>query len=59
VPPPGGCLTLTHTSFLKENLLDLFFSIDNDRLSTRIYDKRDKFDFHMVNITFLYINIPT
>ena len=39
--------------------LDLTFIIDSaGRLSTRPYDKRDDFDFHVVNFPFLSSNIP-
>ena len=40
--------------------LDLTFIIDSgDKLSTRLYDKLDHFDFHMVNFPFLSSNIPS
>ena len=40
--------------------LDLTFVIDNGgKLSTRIYDKRDDFDFHTVNFPFLCSNISS
>ena len=40
--------------------LDLTFIIDNGgKLSTRLYDKRDDFDFHIVNFPFLSSNIPS
>ena len=29
------------------------------KLSTRLYDKRDDFDFHIVNVPFLSSNIPS
>ena len=36
------------------NYLDLTFIINSEgKLSTRIYDKRDEFDFHIVNFPFL------
>ena len=39
--------------------LDLTFIIDNGgKLSTRLYDKDDDFDFHIVNFLFLSSNIP-
>ena len=39
---------------------DLTFIIDSgSKLSTRLYDKRDEFDFHVVNFLFLSSNIPT
>ena len=40
--------------------LDLTFIIDSGgKLSTRPYDKRDDFDFHIVNFPFLSSNIPS
>ena len=42
------------------DFLDLTFIIDSgDKLSTRLYDKRDDFDFHIVNFPFLSSNIPS
>jgi hypothetical protein len=39
--------------------LDNLVKIDsNDRLTTTLYDKRDDFDFAIVNFPFLYSNIP-
>ena len=34
------------------DILDLHLSISNDIVSTRIYDKRDDFDFEIVNFSF-------
>ena len=40
--------------------LDLTFIIDSGgKLSTRLYDKRDEFDFHIVNFPFLSSNMPS
>ena len=39
-------------------LLDLHLSISNDIVSTKIYDKRDDFDFEMVNFPFLDGDVP-
>ena len=40
--------------------LDLTLIIDSGgKLSTRLYDKRDDFDFHIVNFLFLSSNIPS
>ena len=40
--------------------LDLTFIINSGgKLSTRLYDKRDDFDFHIVNFPFLSSNIPS
>ena len=42
------------------NYLNLTFIIEsNNRLYTKIYDKRDDFDFHIVNFPFLLSNIPS
>ena len=42
------------------NYLDLTFIIEsNNRLHTKLYDKRDDFDFHIVNFPFLSSNIPS
>ena len=32
--------------------LDLFLSVTEETLSTKLYDKRDDFDFRMVNLPF-------
>ena len=43
-----------------EDYLDLPFTIDSEgKLSTRLYGKRDDFDFHIVNFSFLSRNIPS
>ena len=40
--------------------LDLTFTIENDgKLSTKLYDKRNDFDFHIVNFPSLSSNIPS
>ena len=40
--------------------LDLTFIIDSGgKLSTRLYDKRNDFNFHIVNFPFLSSNIPS
>ena len=41
------------------NYLNLTFIIDSGgKLSTRLYDKRDDFDFHIVNFSLLFTNTP-
>ena len=42
-----------NTSDTKATFLDLHLSISNDIVSTKIYDKRDDFDFEIVNFPFL------
>ena len=39
--------------------LDCYFYIDNGKLTTRLYDKRDDFNFPIVNFPFLSSNIPS
>ena len=42
------------------NYLDLTFTIDKaNRLNTKLYDKRDDFNFHIVNFPFMSSNIPS
>ena len=41
-----------NTSDTKAAYLDLHLSITNDIVSTKIYDKRDDFDFEIVNFPF-------
>ena len=38
--------------------LDLHLSISNDIVSTKIHDKRDDFDFEIVNFPFLDGDVP-
>ena len=42
-------LNKAYTSDTEAASLDLHLSISNDIVSTKIYDKRDDFDFEMVN----------
>ena len=51
-PPPP------HPYESKRCILDLLLSISNDFVSTKIYDKRDDFDFEIVNFPFLDGDIP-
>ena len=46
-------LTKANTSDTKAAFLDLHLSTSNDIVSTKIYDKRDDFDFEIVNFPFL------
>ena len=44
----------THASYL-----DILLSVDTDKkLTTKLYDKRDDFDFSIVNFPHLSSNIP-
>ena len=46
-------LNKTYTSDTEAGFLDLHLSISNYIVSTKIYDKRDDFDFKIVNFPFL------
>ena len=41
------------------SFLDCYLYIDNGKLATRLYDKRDDFNFPTVNFPFLSSNIPS
>ena len=45
-------LNKTNTSDTEAAYLDLYLSISKDNVSTKIYDKRDDFDFKIVNFSF-------
>ena len=45
-------LNKANTSDTEAAILDLQLSISNDIVSTKIYDKRDEFDFKIVNFLF-------
>ena len=45
-------LNKANASDTKAAFLDLHLSISNDIVSTKIYDKRDDFDFEIVNFPF-------
>ena len=51
-------LNKAYTSDTEAAFLDLHLSISNDIVSTKIYDKRDYFDFEIVNFPFLGGDIP-
>ena len=51
-------LNKVNTSDAEAAFLDLQFSISNDIVSTKIYDKRDDFDFEIVNFPFLHGDVP-
>ena len=60
-----GQIYLTELQLNKENssdtedpFLDLNFSISNDIVSSKIYDKRGDFNFEIVNFPFLDGDVP-
>ena len=51
-------LNKANTSGTKAAFLDSHLSNSNDIVSTKIYDKRDDFDFEIVNFPFLDGDVP-
>ena len=51
-------LNTANTSDTEAAFLDLHLSISNDIVSTKIYDKRDDFDFEIVNLPFVDGDVP-
>ena len=47
-----------NASDTKAAFVDLHLSISNNIVSTKIYDKRDDFDFEIVNCPFLDGDVP-
>ena len=50
--------TIQITTSTSTSYLDLLLSVSNGLLSTKLYDKRDDFDFRIVNFPFISSNIP-
>ena len=51
-------LNKANTSDTEAAFLDMDLSISNDIVSSKIYDKRDDFDFEIVNFPFLDGDVP-
>ena len=58
IHPSEPQLNEASTSGTKATFLDLHLYISNDIVSTKIYDKREDFDFEIVNFTFLDGGVP-
>ena len=56
--PPELQLNKDNTSDTEAPFLDLHLSIPNGFVSPNIYDKRDDFDFYVVNFPFLDGDVP-
>ena len=56
--PPELQLNKANTSDTEALCLDLHLSISNGFVSSKIYDKRDGFDFDIVNFPFLDGDVP-
>ena len=51
-------LNKANTSDTEAAFLDMHLSMSNDIVSTKMYDKRDDFDFEIVNLPFLNGDVP-
>ena len=51
-------LNIANTSETEVAFLDLHLSISNDIVSPKTYDKRDNFDFEIVNFPFIDGDVP-
>ena len=51
-------LNKANTSDTEATFLDMHLSISNDIVPTKIYDKRDEFDFEIDNFPFLVGDVP-
>ena len=51
-------LTKAYNSDTEASFWDLHLLISNDIVSSKIYDKRDDFDFEIVNFPFLDGDVP-
>ena len=56
--PPELQLNKANTSDTEAQFLDLHLSISNGFVSSKIYDKRDDFDFDIVNFPFWMVTFP-
>ena len=56
--PPELQLNKANTTDTEVPFLDLHLSIANGFVSSKIYDKRDDFDFDIVNFSFLDSDVP-
>ena len=56
--PPELQLNKANTSDTEAPFLDLHLSISNGFVSSKIYDKRDDFDFDIVNFPYLDGDVP-
>ena len=56
--PPELQLNKANTSDTEAAFLDFHLSISNAIVSTKLYDKRDDFDFEIVNFPFFNGDIP-
>ena len=56
--PAGLQLNKANASDTEAAFLDLILSFHNDTVSTKTYDKRDEFDFDIIDFPFLDNDVP-
>ena len=56
--PPELTLTKTTESNSRISYLEIFISIYNNKYVTEVYDKRENFNFKIVNYSYMCSNIP-
>ena len=56
--PSNLQLNKANTSDTEAAFLDLHLPISNEKVATKIYDRRDNFDFEIVNFSFLDGDVP-
>ena len=54
----SNLINKANTSDTEAAFLDLYMFISNDIVSSKIYDKRDDFDFEIVSFPFLDGDVP-
>ena len=59
IDPSELQLNKANTSDTEASFLDLHLSVSNDIVSTKIHNKRDDFDFEIVNLRFLDGDVPS
>ena len=57
-PARGGIFSTANVSDAEASFLDLHLSISDGFVKTKTYDKRDDFDFDIVNFPFLDGDVP-
>lgn len=56
--PPELLLNKTNTTNVRAPFLDLDITINNNLIETKIYDKRDDFNFDIINFPYLDGDVP-
>ena len=59
ISTPKNTISETTESTSVASYLHLLFTRDENNITTKLYDKRDAFGFHIVNFPFMSSNIPS